>query len=318
MDASPQAKARWLFTAVLLLGAGALAAWLLPSTWRSTTYELRSRETVSGLLPGAPVEFHGVEVGQVRKVELVEPRLVRVLLEVDRAAPVSSATVATITGRGLATRGFTGYVYVNLEDAGDAGRPLAQAPGSAYLQLPLAPARQVSLDTTMQELNQSVQAVNGLLQATLDPRTVASLKSALAGLEQVTQTLAANNEKLGRTIANAERASGQLQPLLANSEAALRTVQTQLLPRADATLARVDGTLANAEQASARLVPLLQASNDTVLTLQTQVLPQAQRTLVHVDQLSTAMGDAAQRIRRDPSLLLRGGHAAVPGPGEVQ
>ena len=32
-------------------------------------------------------------------------------------APVTSAAVATITSRGLATRGYIGYVYISLDDA---------------------------------------------------------------------------------------------------------------------------------------------------------------------------------------------------------
>ena len=77
-------------------------------------------------------------------------------------------------GRGLATRSFTGYVYVSLEDT---GKP-AQAPHRCRAGfLPLlasAPAQIVSLDTAINQMNQTVQAVGGLLQATLDPATVAA------------------------------------------------------------------------------------------------------------------------------------------------
>ena len=68
MKTSPEAKARWLFTGFLLLVVAGAAAWLLLGTVRYNTFELRTRDSVSGLLPGAPVEFHGVEVGKVRSV----------------------------------------------------------------------------------------------------------------------------------------------------------------------------------------------------------------------------------------------------------
>ena len=174
MNASPEVKARWLFAGLLLLLAAGVVVWLLAGTIRYKTYEIRSGDAVSGLIPGAPVEFHGVEVGKVKDVQLLAPRLVRVLLEVGRDVPVTSATIATITGRGLATRGFTGYVYVSLEDGSASDKPLASAPGSPYPLLASAPSRQVSLDTSMQEIKDSVQSVNGLLQAVPDPPTVAS------------------------------------------------------------------------------------------------------------------------------------------------
>jgi phospholipid/cholesterol/gamma-HCH transport system substrate-binding protein len=329
MNASAEAKARWLFTGCLLLAVAAAGAWWLFGSWGYSTYELRSRDAVSGLIPGAPVEFHGVEVGQVRTVQLLEPRLVRVLIAVRREVPVSTATVATITGRGLATRGFTGYVYVSLEDGDTAARPLAAPDGSPYPLLASAPGRQVNLDTSISELNQSVQSVNALLQGTLDPRTVASLQHSLSNLEQVTRTLSANNEKLAAIITNTEHASQQVRPLLQASGDAARTLQAQVLPQAHATLRRLDalsvemdahvGTiLRNTEQASTRIEPLLEAGNEAVRSLQTQILPQAQRTLVRLDHLSTAMDEAATRVRRNPALVLRGSRPAEPGPGEAE
>lgn len=328
MNASAETKARWLFAAALAAVALGVAGWLALSAARYATYEIQSHDAVSGLVPGAPVEFHGVEVGQVRSVELLGTKLVRVLIEVRRDVAVTTATVATITGRGLATRGFTGYVYVALEDQGSAGQPLAPAPGSAYPLLTSAPSRVVSMDTTIQQLNESVQQVSALVETVLDRQTVAALKQSLAGLEQVTQTLAANNQKLGTIIANAERASGQMPPLLQSSQAAVKTLQDDVLPRTRETLVRLDaltttmdahmGTiLRNSEQASTRFEPLLQSSSETLHTLQAQILPEAQRTLARLDQLSTALGETTSRVRRNPSLLLRGS-AQAPGPGEAQ
>lgn len=327
MNASAEARARWLFAGLLLLVAAGIGAWMLAGTLLHATYEIRSRDPVSGLIPGAPVEFHGVEVGRVREVRLLEPRLVSVLVEVDRDVPVSSATVATITGRGLATRGFTGYVYVSLEDGAPAGQPLARAPGSPYPLLASAPSRQVSLDTSMQEIKDSVQSVNNVLQAALDDKSVASLRQSLASLEKVTHTLAANNERMERIIANAERASGQLQPLLASGNASATVLRTEVLPQVQGTLVRLDrlsatvdtrmdNILRHTEQATARLEPLLLSSEEAVRTLQTQVLPETQRTLLRMDQLSSSLGETVVRVRRNPSLLVRGNAPAPAGPGE--
>ena len=52
--------------------------------------------------------------------------------------------------------------------------------------------------------------------------------------------------------------------------------------------------------------------------LQNQILPQAQRTLVRLDQLTTSLDDTAAQIKRNPSVLVRGGAALPPGPGEAQ
>lgn len=314
MSANVEVRAQWLFAGVLLLVAAAAGGWLLFDRVRDATYEIRTHDAVSGLLPGAPVEFHGVEVGKVRAVDLLQPRLVRVLVQVRRDVPVTTATVATITGRGMASRGFTGYVYVSLEDGDGPAQPVvAKAPGSAYALLASAPAQIVSLDTTVSALSRNVQQVTTTLEAALDPRTVVALKQSLSDLERVSHTLAANNERMERILANAERASTRVQPLLTDSERAVGTLQSQVLPQAQASLVRLDQLSAHAD---ARLTPLLETSNDAVVMLHTQLLPEAQRTLTHVDQLSTTLGDTVVRVRRNPAVLVRGTGPAPTGPGE--
>jgi phospholipid/cholesterol/gamma-HCH transport system substrate-binding protein len=259
---------------VLLLGLAIGLAWYFLASTRYTTFQLRTPDPVSGLIVDAPVEFHGVEVGKVKRVELTDPHSVSILLSVDKNAPVSTATVATITARGLATRGFTGYVYVALEDVGSDARPLAAAAGSPFPLIPTAPSRSVNLDTAISQVNQNVQFLTELLQSVLDPKTIASLKQSVDGLQQVTQTLAANNAKLAALISNAERASTQVGPLL-------------------------------------------QSSNQALGALQTQILPQAYRTLAKLDALSTTLSDVAARIKRDPSVVIRGSKPQ-PGPGETK
>jgi len=329
MQWNPQSRARVAFALSLAAVLLAALAWYLLAARGFALYEIRSREAVSGLLPGAPVEFHGVEVGQVREVRLADPRNVRVLLAVRRDAPVSTATVATITGRGLATRGFTGYVYVSLEDRAGPAAPLAAPAQGGHPVIASSAGRTVSLDTSIGELNASVQRATALLEGTLDRDTVAALKHSLASLEQVTRTLAANNQRIESFLANAERASARMQPLLQSGDDVLRSLQGRILPQAQQTLVRIDelsastrqrmgAILENTEDASTRLAPLLQSGTDTVRALQTQLLPEAHRTLARMEHLSSTLDDTALRIQRNPSLLWRGARPLPAGPGEAQ
>jgi hypothetical protein len=170
--------------------------------------------------------------------------------------------------------------------------------------------------------------MNALLQTTLDPQTLVAMKASLAGLEQVSHTLAANNDRIVQILANAERTSAQMQPLVQSSSEAVQALRTQVLPQARDTLRQLDGLsaamngrmntiLQNTEQASTRVGPLLQSSNDAVHALQMQILPEAQRTLTRLDRLSNSLGQSADRIQRNPSLLLRGTVATPVGPGEA-
>src|ERR1700738_2520812 len=97
-----------MFVTVLLISAVVGAIWYLHSISGYATYQIHTQDPVSGLTVDAPIEFHGVEVGKVKDIRLVNPRSVAIVLSIDKSAPVTSATVATITSRGLATRGYTG------------------------------------------------------------------------------------------------------------------------------------------------------------------------------------------------------------------
>jgi phospholipid/cholesterol/gamma-HCH transport system substrate-binding protein len=148
--------------------------------------------------------------------------------------------MATINARGLAARGFTGYVYVSLEDAGTDFSRLVAKPGEQYAVIPMAPPNSVSLDVAISRMNDNVQFITGRIHDVLDDRTVGSLKQSVQSLQQITKTLADNNAKLNALIVNGERASYQLQPLLQSSNDTLKALQTQILPETHKTLASLD------------------------------------------------------------------------------
>jgi phospholipid/cholesterol/gamma-HCH transport system substrate-binding protein len=317
-----ESRARWIFAAILLIGVALGLTWSSVASSRYATYQIRTHDAVSGLIVDAPVEFHGVEVGKVARVELAGPASVSILLRIRKDAPVTSATVATIISRGVASRGFTGYVYVALEDDGSEAQPVADPSGTPYRQLRTGPSRSVNLDTAISQVNANVQAMNRLLQTALDAKTIESLQLSLNSMQKVMRTLAANSEKMNAIILNAERASSRLGPLLESGNQTARALQTQALPRAYEALAKLDRLATSlsldAERASSRLEPLLESGNDTARALQTQVLPEAYEALSNLNRLSTSLNNATARIERDPSVLIRGTGRPAPGPGETR
>jgi len=329
-------RARLLFAGVIVAVFAAGGLWMLLSSTAYTTYRIETTDVVSGLIADAPVEFHGVEVGRVRSVELTAPRTVSILLDVKDGAPVSGATVATITARGLAMRGFTGYVYVALENTGAEGKPLAVLPGQRYPVIPATPSRIVNMDLAIAQVNENVQGLTRLAQGLLDPATVASLKDSVASIERVSRTLARDTARLERLLANADRASADAPAFMRASRETMARVDGLLDPatleslhRLAGSLERVAGMLAQnntkldalivrGEVASRELAPLMESTDATMTLLRTQVLPEAQRTLTQVQDISSAMTGVARKVERDPSVILRGARPPPPGPGEAK
>jgi phospholipid/cholesterol/gamma-HCH transport system substrate-binding protein len=294
--------ARLMFVTVLLISIVIGTIWYLHSISGYATFQVDTQDPVSGLAVDAPIEFHGVEVGRVKRIRLVNPRSVAIVLSIDGSAPVTSATVATITSRGLATRGYTGYVYISLDDDGIDSRPLTTRPGAPYPIIRSAPSKIMTLDTTIYQVSDNVQVITDLLQSLLDKKTITALQRSVDGLQQLTKVLAANTEKLNSIVANTERASHRFEPLLKSADETLRQIQMEIVPEV--------------HEALSNLEPLLQSSHDTVSALQLQILPEAHKALTDLDSLSTTFTAVATKINRDPSILIRGTTPPPPGPGE--
>ena len=170
MKLDPDRKAHFLFAAVIAGGALLALGWYIADATGYRVYRIVTADTVSGLVVDAPVEFHGVDVGTVKRVELTGPRSVSILLGIRDSAPVTAATVATITSRGLATRGFTGYVYISLENVGEDNRPIITAQGAEYPVIRTAPSRMVNLDIAIDQVSRNVERLSHVLESQVLPQ----------------------------------------------------------------------------------------------------------------------------------------------------
>jgi len=170
MKLDPDRKARLLFAAVIVAGAVLALGWYVADSSGYRVYQITTTDPVSGLIVDAPVEFHGVDVGKVKRVELTGPRSVSILLGIRDSAPVTVATVATITSRGLATRGFTGYVYISLENVGEDKQPIETAKGAEYPVIRTAPSRMVNLDMAIDQVNRNVERLTHTLESQVLPQ----------------------------------------------------------------------------------------------------------------------------------------------------
>ncbi len=240
MAMSVENKARLAFAITVLLALTATGIWYASTSGRYATYQIRTLDSVSGLMAGAPVEFRGVEVGKVKRVELVDRDSVSILIDVAKRTPVTAATVAGITARGLASRGFMGYVCISLHDVGSDFRPLQTAAGSEYPIIRAEPSTSVNLDMTIGQLNRNVEYLTERLQSVLDDNTLASLRQSVGNLQQVTRMLAANNRRLDSLIMHSEAASREVGPLLQSSKDTVSAMQHQFLPEAYRTLSTLE------------------------------------------------------------------------------
>lgn len=215
-----------------------------------STYEVYMTESVSGLGLDAPVEYNGVDVGTVKSIELnrKNPRIVELLLSIRSDTPITQATRATLT-----TRGLTGVAYLALKDQGTDLTPLKPYPGQRYPVISTAPSIFMRLDTALERLSHNVHEVTQSIQSLLDEENLRSIKQILLNVQTITGTLSVNSKEMSTILQNTSKASEQFTPLLQSSTATMQILQTQTLPAASQAMSNLANATQNLSQISNEL-----------------------------------------------------------------
>ncbi|OGT54103.1 MAG: hypothetical protein A3F43_05765 [Gammaproteobacteria bacterium RIFCSPHIGHO2_12_FULL_42_10] len=199
---------------IVLISAIVLAIIWLSSGLSLThfkTYIIYMQESVSGLSIDSPIEFNGVDVGTVSDIELdaLNPKRVKVELNIHSSTPVTQGTVATLN-----TRGFTGITYVALKDVSLDLRPLVTPKGELYPVIKTGPSLFLRIDTALQQLSSNLHDVTQSIQLVLDKENQLAIKKILNNMQSITATWASNDNQIlpmaYRALSNFNEASRNL------------------------------------------------------------------------------------------------------------
>jgi phospholipid/cholesterol/gamma-HCH transport system substrate-binding protein len=236
-------KGGYKYILIILLFSSLLVGGLIWQLDRyPSIYRIDTQESVSGLLIGAPVEYKGVNVGTVKSINIKNAQTIEIFLSIKKDTPLTKGTMAVLTTRGLTSKGFTGFVYITLEDKGTDSTPLTSTNNQPYPLIPLSQPKSLSLDTTLLNMNENLQTAIQLFQTVFDKENVTLLKNLLQNLKDISQTLATNNKKLHSLLVNAEKASHHFDPFLKGSMRTLTILETQLLPQTYQALSSLNET----------------------------------------------------------------------------
>lgn len=209
----------------------------LSSSGQTSNYLVYMTESVTGLNLDAPVEYNGVAVGSVARIELNKknPHLVELLLTIKKSTPITKGTVAT-----LATRGITGITFIALKDTSTDLTPLVAEKGQAYPVIKTAPSLFVRLDLLLTQLSKNFGQISESMQNLLTKQNLESISDTLENLKEITHTLSSNSKRLDAILLNTTHASQQFGPLMQSSTETMRMLETQTLPAAYRALNNLD------------------------------------------------------------------------------
>ncbi len=161
-----------------------------------TAYRVSFNGSVSGLAPGSPVLFNGLQVGEVSGLSLSadDPGLVIARISIDARTPVRDDTHV-----GMDFRGLTGTATIALTG----GSPAAPPPTSEDGQPPLLVADPKSMQDMGTAAREALGRLNDILADNAEP-----VKDAIANIDTFSQALAKNSDKVDTILAGLEKFVG--------------------------------------------------------------------------------------------------------------
>lgn len=308
MENKAHALAAGIFVAALTALVLALAGWLTRDTGVRDTYEISTKEAVTGLQEQAPVRFRGVDVGKVSHVGF-DPKVignVLVRMEIGREAPITRDTFAT-----LSFQGVTGLAFVQLADEGKPA-PRLQPNEEAPPRIPLRPGLLARLEERGDILMDRVEEVTVRVNQVLGDD---NQKRIAAALENIAQA-AGNTNQLALRLDGTVRQ--RLDPALVQLTATMGNVQKA----ADSVSGAAGDISAVARRINAEGGPLDRVGEGTdalaqaVETVSASTLPRLNRVAEQTTRTMKSLDRAINELTENPQMLIYGGGAVRPGPGE--
>jgi phospholipid/cholesterol/gamma-HCH transport system substrate-binding protein len=181
----------------LVIGGTTLAAIALAFAGMLTVQKLRSAQqrgpirivfdgSASGLRRGGPVNFDGIQAGEIQSITLENPRRIVVLATLDKSAPIRKDTVV-----GIEFQGLTGIAAISLVGGAPAAPPVPlDADGIPILTADLS--EQQSIADTLHNVDRVIVSNAG------------TVKDALLSFESYTASLRSKAEAMDAMIDKAD------------------------------------------------------------------------------------------------------------------
>ena len=260
-------------------------------------YEVYFGGSVSGLNEGSPVRYLGVDVGRVRRLSLdrERPGRVKVLVDVDDAAPVSGATRAS-----LRLQGVTGLLYVELrQEPGTVdSKPLAQ--GEQYPVIESVTSDFDALIAGLPDLVSRIATLTDRVSLVFSEENAAAITETVASLRASTRDLPQTARGVADLVAELHSTADEMTKLAVT----LRGTAEEARPEINKALVRfaeVADTLAGTAQ---RLDSFVNDSQGNLTRFTEQGLFEVEQLVREGRSAAREFRELSRSLKDNPSQLL--------------
>ena len=300
MENKAHALMAGVFVTLVAVLLAVLATWLTRDKTQRDLYEMSTSETISGLQPQAVVRFRGVPVGKVEQIGFDAKVKGNVLIgiSIDRGAPVTKSTFATV-----ASQGVTGLGFIQLDDDGSSAERLTPNDDDPP-RIPLKPG---GLDKLLKQsdaiFNQAEQATARLNQLLSDENQQA-VTTAVTQLAEAAGSIKRVAQALEPTVAG-------LPALARDTSATMKSLKTAAddVGNTARKLNEKGGPLDKLSEGGTALAAGIETFSAATLPKLGEVADETARTMRQLRRTVNAVDD-------NPQALIFGNGKPIPGPGE--
>ena len=292
-----------LFTVLTVTASLLFALWLghAGGNEKQNTYRIIFRESVNGLSQGAAVQYNGISVGDIRKLQLdpADPRRVIAIIRVNASTPIKQDTHAK-----LMLTSVTGGAVIMLSGGSPDSpslEPVDHEPPTIIAdRSPLSRLLNNGEDM-MTSINEIVARVNRMVS----PDNIRHINQTLANLDTITGAVASQRQDLHDLVGQLTDISGQTRQLIQQSQSLVTHTDQLLQHQGTQIMDHSQQTLDNLQHITATLDQLLsrnQGALDRGMQGAAELGPaihQLQRSLIDLRQFTG-------QLKANPSSLLRG------------
>lgn len=259
-------------------------------------YEIYFAGSVSGLTVGGPVRYLGVDVGRVQRIALSKerPDTVMVVADVDRNAPISGATRAS-----LGLQGITGLLYINLKQAEDVrADPLRK--GERY---PVIESQSSNIDALLASLPDLAARASNLLaraNALFSDENMTAVRRTLNNLHAATEGLPDTTRRIDELLTQFNATAAEIKATAANVNGAV----TDTRPELSKMVASMNQASADFARATQRLDTLVAGTEAQVGHFTDQGLFEMERLLRDARAAANEFRELSRSLKETPSQLM--------------
>lgn len=301
-----------LFSLVVTLALILFVLWLgkLQLDREYQEYDVRFHESVAGLTVGGIVQYHGIQIGEVRKLSLdaKDPRDVHVRVRVTASTPIKTDTKAQLSYTGL-----TGVAVVELFGGTPEAPLLREADTAAVPRIDSVPSTLSQLMSGGSGAMHSTQEVMARIAEVLNDANISRVSQVLDNLENISTGIKDDYPKVRQALSDAQVLEQRLGSAAQRADDLLAQLQQGMAARegtGEGTLIDEARVAVTDIRAAAREVDAFAvAGRNTFDSLDAQSRSELAATLNALQQASENLLRITQRFDEAPIEYLRGGDA---------